>query len=141
MKIHTTNYRNTFIEVSEDTGAVSGTKPKSRSDKKTIADIQYDLIQRNPYAYTSDDVLFQVFAERNDLTPGEYPQAREQFFSKGQACLRTSPLSKTYGFGIHCDNNEKIALYGMETPEYKKFAADQKLKKVKAMRTKKQIGD
>lgn len=141
MKIHTTNYRNTFIEVSEDTGAVAGTKPMPRGDKKTVAEMQYDLIQRNPYTYTSDDVLFQVFAERNDLTSGEYPQAREQFFSKGQACLRTSPLSKTYGFGIHCDDNEKIALYGVETPEYKKFAADNNLKKVKGMQSKKQTRD
>lgn|SRR5690554_3659812 len=137
MKIHTTNYRNTFIEVSEDTGAISGTKPMPRGDKKTVAEMQYDLIQRNPYAYTSDDVVFQVFAERNDLTAGTLPQARRQFFSKGQACFRTSPLAKTYGFGIHCDNNEKVALYGMETPEYDKFVNDDNVKKVKAMRSKK----
>ena len=137
MKIHTTNYRNTFIEVSEDTGAISGVKPMPRGDKKTVAEMQYDLIQRNPYAYTSDDVVFQVFAERNDLTAGTLPQARRQFFSKGQACFRTSPLAKTYGFGIHCDNNEKVALYGMETPEYDKFVNDDNVKKVKAMRSKK----
>lgn len=134
-KIHTTNYLNTFIEVSEDTKAVSGNKPTSKSDSKTIAEMQYDLISKNPYKFTSDDILFQVYADRNDLTKVEYKQARESFFSKGQPCLRTSPLTKTYGFGIHSDDTGKIALYGMETEEYKRFLNDSKIKKVKAMRS------
>lgn len=135
MKTHTTNYFNTFIEVAEDTKATSGKKPPSKGDKGTVAEMQYRLLASNPYKYTSDDILFQVFAERNELTNEEYKQAREQFFSKGQACLRASPLTKTYGFGIHCDSTGKIAMYGLETPEYGKFVADEKLKKVKAMRS------
>ena len=137
MKIHTTNYFDTFIEVAEDTKAISGAKPPSKSNKKTIAEIQYDLIAHNPYKYTSDDILFQVFADRNDLTKEEYKQAREQFFSKGQPCLRTSPLTKTYGFGIHSDKNGKIALYGVETDGYQKYMNDTKNKKVKAMKSSK----
>ena len=134
MKIHTTNYFDTFIEVAEDTKATCGTKPLSKGDKKSVAEIQYDLIVKNPYQYTSDDILFQVFAERNDLPPAEYKQAREQFFSKGQPCFRASPLTKHYGFGVHYDNVGKIAIYGIETQEYEKFVVDENLKKVKAMR-------
>ncbi|MCP2043914.1 DUF6157 family protein [Pontibacter sp. HSC-36F09] len=135
MKVHTTNYFNTFIQVAEDTKAGCGIKPTSKGDKKTIAEMQYDLIARHPYRYTSDDVLFQVFAARNDLYEAEYTQEREQFFSKGQACFRASPLTKTYGFGVHCDSEGKIAIYGVETAEYEKFAADPNLKKVKAMKS------
>lgn len=135
MKVYTTNYFDTFIEVAEDTKANCGTKPPAKG-KKTVAEMQYELIVKNPYKYTSDDILFQVFATKNDLTKEEFKQAREQFFSKGQPCLRTSPLSKNYGFGIHCDSNGKIAIYGMETPEYEKFIADTNLRKVKAMRSK-----
>ena len=135
MKVYTTTYFDTFIEVAEDTKATSGTKPSSKGDKKTVAEMQYDLIAKSPYKYTSDDVLFQVFADRNDLTKAEYAEARQQFFSKGQPCLRTSPLTKTYGFGVHNDNNGKVALYGMETKEYQKFLADTKIKKVKAMKS------
>lgn len=135
MKFHTTNYFDTFIEVSEDSKASCGTKPPTK-EKITVAETQYELIVKNPYKYTSDDILFQVFADKNDLTKTEYKLAREQFFSKGQPCLRTSPLTKTYGFGIHCDSNGKVAIYGMETPEYEKFIADKKMKKVKAMRSK-----
>lgn len=135
MKIHTTNYFDTFIEVAEDNKADCGTKPPSKR-KKTVAEMQYELIVKNPYKYTSDDILFQVFADRNDLTKVEYNKAREHFFSKGQPCLRVSPLTKTYGFGIHFDSSGKIAIYGLETPEYEKFIADRSLKKVKAIRSK-----
>jgi len=134
MKIHTTNYFDTFIEVAEDTKADRGTKPPAK-DKKTVAEMQYELLVNNPYKFTSDDIFFQVFADRNDLTKAEYKQAREQFFSKGQACFRASPLTKTYGFGVHSDANGKIALYGMETDEYQNFLANTKIKKVKAMKS------
>lgn len=87
MGTHTTNYQDTFIEVAADTKAATGTKPPSKN-KKTVAEMQYELIAKNPYQYTSDDILFQVFADRNDLTKNEYKEAREKFFSKGQACLR-----------------------------------------------------
>lgn len=136
-KIHTTNYVDTFIEVAEDTKADHGTKPPSKGDKKTIAEIQYELIANNPYKFTSDDVLFQVFADRNDLTKAEQKKAREAFFSKGQPCLRASPLTKTYGFGVHSDGDGKVALYGVETDKYQKFLSNAKVKKVKAMRTSK----
>ncbi|HOZ86491.1 MAG TPA: DUF6157 family protein [Bacteroidia bacterium] len=134
MKTHTTNYFNTFIEIAEDTKANSGTLPPAK-DKKTVAEMQYELISKNPYKYTSDDVFFQVFAERNDLTKAEYKKAREQFFSKGQPCFRASPLTKNYGFGVHNNDEGKIAVYGMETEKYQKFLADPKIKKVKAMKS------
>jgi hypothetical protein len=134
MKTHSTNYFDTFIEVAEDTKADSGTIPPAK-DKKTVAEMQHDLISNNPYKFTSDDIFFQVFADRNDLTKAEYKQAREQFFSKGQPCFRASPLTKTYGFGVHSDSNGKVALVGIETDEYQKFLADKKIKKVKAMKS------
>lgn len=136
MKLHSTNYFDTFIEVAEDTKADSGTKPPKK-ENKTIAEMQYELISKNPYKFTSDDIFFQVFADRNDLTKDEYKQAREQFFSKGQPCFRASPLTKTYGFGVHSDSEGKIALFGMETEEYQKFLADKKVKKIKAMKSSK----
>ncbi|MEZ4826456.1 MAG: DUF6157 family protein [Bacteroidia bacterium] len=136
MKIHSTNYFDTFIEVAEDTKADFGTIPPTK-EKKTVAEMQYELITKNPYKFTSDDIFFQIFADRNDLTKAEYEKAREQFFSKGQPCFRSSPLTKTYGFGIHSDKNGKVALYGMETEEYQKFLADTKIKKVKAMKSSK----
>lgn len=136
MKVHSTNYFDTFIEVAEDTKANCGIKPPTK-ENRTVAEMQYELLAKNPYKYTSDDVLFQVYADRNDLTKSEYKQAREQFFSKGQPCFRASPLTKTYGFGVHSDKEGKMALFGMETKEYQKILADKKIKKIKAMKSSK----
>ncbi len=135
MKTHTTNYQNTFIEVAEDCPVQGGEVPPQKGDAKTVANLQFELIQKHPYRYTSDEVLFQVYADRNDLTKKEYKDARDLFFSKGQPCLRTSPLAKRYGWGVHHDQNGKVALYGRETPEYQKFSEDKSLKVVKAMKT------
>ena len=134
MKTHSTNYFDTFIEVAEDSKADCGIEPPMK-DKKTVAEMQYALISENPYKFTSDDVLFQVYADKKDLTKPEYKKAREQFFSKEQPCFRASPLPKRYGFGIHCDREGKVALFGLETVQYQKFVHDANVKKVKAMRS------
>lgn len=137
MKQHTTNYFNTLIEVADDCPVAAAQVPSSKGDIKTAAQLQYELVSKHPYQYTSDDVLFQVYARRNDLTPSAYKAAREAFFSKGQPCLRASPLTKRYGFGVHADKNGKIALYGVETSYYAQLLQDETVKKVKAMRTSK----
>lgn len=136
MKIHSTNYFNTFIEIAEDTKVTCGTIPPSKSDKKTIAELQYQLISKHPYVYSSDDVLFHVFAERNELTSSELAAAKAAFFSKGQACLRASPLTKSYGFGVHSNSEGKIALFPCESDAYQQFLEDPAIKKVKAMKSK-----
>lgn len=137
MKVHTTNYIQTFIEVAEDCPTEISEKPKSKTDKKSVAEMQFELITQNPYQFTSDDILFQVYADRNDLTQSEYKEARQSFFSKGQPCLRTSALAKRYGFGIHFDKDGKVAIVGRETKEYSQIVNDPEIKKIKAMRTSK----
>ena len=136
-KLHTTNYFDTFIEVADDCKVLAGQIPALKNDKKTIAYRQFELLSKNPYKFSADDVLFQVYADKNNLTEKEYKTAREQFFSKGQPCFRASPLTKQFGWGLHCDTNGNIALYGMETEKYQRFVENPKIKKVKAMRTSK----
>ncbi len=136
MKVHSTNYFDTFIEVADDTKTNCGVPPPSK-DKKTVAEIQYELIAKHPYRFTSDDLFFQVFADRNDLAKVDYKKEREKFFSKGQPCFRASPLTKTYGFGIHSDSEGKVALFGMESAEYQRFLEDNNIKKIKAMKSRK----
>ena len=135
MKTHTTNYNNTFIAIADDSLATAGTVPPVKGDKQTVASLQFEIIKKYPYKYTSDEVLFAVYAQRNDLTKDELKAAREQFFSKGQPCFRASPLGKSYGWGVHNDKEGKIALYGCETKEYQQFLNDGEMKVVKAMNT------
>jgi hypothetical protein len=137
MKVHTTNYHNVFIEIADDCPAVSGEVPPLNGTAKTVANMQFELLHQNPYRLTSDDVLFQVFALRSDLTKSEYPKERAEFFSKGQPCFRASPLPKRYGWGVHCNEEGKIALVSYDSPEYSKLLNDSAIKKLKAMRTSK----
>ena len=137
MKTHSTNYCNTFIEVAEDCPCHKGETPPAKKDSPTIATLQFELIAKHPYQYTSDEVLFKIYAQRNDLTTEEHAPAKKIFFSKGQACLRTSPLAKRYGWGIHHNEIGKVALYRVDSKEYEEFVSDKKTTKVKAMRSKK----
>lgn len=134
---HSTNYFNTFIEIAEDCPIPEGIVPPMKGNKKTLAVLQYEMIANNPYQYTSDDVLFQCFASRREIPENAYSHARDEYFSKGQACLRASPLTKKYGWGVHCNHEGRIALYSAGTPEYLAFVSDQTLKRVKAMRSSK----
>lgn len=130
----TTNYADTFIVVSPDTAAKEGvTPPKPDS----VAGLQYALIASKPYGYTSDQVLFEVYARRNGVARADRAEAREAFFAKPKACLRASPLVKQFGWGIHHDEKGRIAAYGVETAAYRKFASRNDLKVVAGMRTSK----
>ncbi|MBK8278762.1 MAG: hypothetical protein IPK94_00940 [Saprospiraceae bacterium] len=137
MKLHTTNYKDTFIEIADDCPATNGEVPPTKGDAKTVANIQFEMVKKNPYKFTSDDIIFQVYADRNDLTKSEYKEARELFFSKGQPCFRASPLTKRYGWGVHNDNDGKMAIFGAESAEYKKLSKAKSLKVVKAMKSSK----
>lgn len=127
MKIHTTNYVNTFIEVAEDCKAIAAEAPPERVPK-TAARTEYEMLVSSPYQYTSDDVLYESGGRRRGI-------CREDFFSKGQPCLRSSALTKRYGWGIHSDKDGKIAIYAVESAEYKRLAEDAGIKHVKAMRS------
>ncbi len=135
-KVHTTNYYNTFIEIAEDSLHDSGEIPVEKSEKKSVAQLQFDMVYNNPYKYTSDEVLFGVFAIRKQIDRNEIEEQRESYFSKGQPCFRASPLTKQYGWGLHANAEGKIAIYGAETEDYQRFLEDNSIKKVKAMRSK-----
>ena len=137
MKTYTTNYQNTFIEIAEDCPVAKGVIPPEKNSGKSIANIQFELIGKHPYKYTSDEALFECYAIKNQITKNELPKVKEQFFSKGQPCFRASPLTKQYGWGVHYNSDGKIALYGCESKEYKSFSKDKALKIVKALRSKK----
>ena len=60
--MHTTNCFNTFIRVAEDCPARTGEEPPLRAGKPTVACLQYGMIAKAPYKYTSDDVIFATSA-------------------------------------------------------------------------------
>lgn len=136
MKTHTTNYFNTLITVAEDSKAIKGTIPPEKENKKTIANYQFEILQKNASQKTSDELLFEIFAIRNDIPIFELEEAKKVFFSKGQACLRTSPLAKTYGWGIYFNPEGKIQLVDCASPEYENLIHNAEIKKIPAMKSK-----
>jgi hypothetical protein len=136
--MHTTNYYNTFIQIAEDCPVTNAEVPPLKGDDKTIANLHFEMIIDKPYKYSSDDVIFNANAVKNKITgKAAQAEARAAFFSKGQACLRASPLTKRYGWGVHHNAAGKIAIYAIDSAEYKKMAKDKLLKQVKGMRSKK----
>ncbi len=132
--MHTTNYFNTFIEIAEDCPIGAAEVPPQKGEAKSVANLQFELIEQHPYQHTSDDVIFGIHALRNGLPNNEAERAA--FFSKGQACLRSSPLGKRYAWGIHHDAAGKVAIYPIGSEEYQRLAADHALNHTKAMRSK-----
>ena len=133
--MHSTNYTNTLIEIAEDCPAKAGEIPPIKN-KKSVANLQYELLIDHPYQFTSDEILFSVFATRKELKEEELESQKTQFFSKGQACFRASPLTKRYGWGVHANQVGKIALFGAETATYRALKADDSVQKKNAMRSK-----
>ncbi len=134
--MHTTNYQSTFIEIADDCPVSVAVPPTDKGEKKTVAIMQFEMLAEAPYQYTSDDVVFTVHADRAGIPDSERVEAREQFFSKGQACLRTSPLAKRFGWGIHFDEEGRVALVPGGSDEYERLATDPGVRHVKAMRSK-----
>src|SRR5690606_26982963 len=100
----------------------------------SIAALHYRLISERPYELTSDDVLFETHALRKGLDADD-ADARSEFFSKGQPCLRSSPLSKRYGWGIHHDTDGRVALVSRDSDKYAALAADPELAHTRGMRS------
>lgn len=131
-----TNYTGTHIQVAEDCPVEAAEQPPCSDKAPTVAALQYALISKHPYELTSDDVLFEVHATRQSIPTEKRSAAREAFFAKDQACLRSSPLGKRYGWGIHHDTDSRVALVPLGSDDYQALAEDPTVKQVKAMRSK-----
>lgn len=130
----TTNYFNTLITIADDSPTGHSAVPDL--SRESVAAQQFRWISERPYELTSDDVIFARVAEKAAIAEADRQAAQADYFRTGRACLRTSPLAKTYGWGIHHDAEGKMALLAVESEEYAKLLADDDVVKVKAMRSK-----
>lgn len=135
MKPYTTNYTNTLIEAAEDCPVSRAQIPPEKKEK-TLANLQYEKLIKNPYQYSSDDLTFECYTIKNKISENEKENEREKFFSRGQPCLRCSPLAKKYGFGFHHNSEGKVALVAIESEAYQTLLNDPSIAKTKAMRSK-----
>lgn len=130
----TTNYRSTFIGIAPDCPAATAEAPPSGA-KPTVASLQYELLHTRPYALTSDELLFEVHAIRHGVPDSQRTEEWERFFAKDQPCLRASPLPKRYGWGLHYDEEGRVALVGLGSAEYEQLTGRSDLVQKSAMRS------
>ena len=117
-------YQDTLILVADDCPAASGVVPPSRGAWPTVAMLHYRLISALPYWRTQEDVLFETWLGQQEVTPaGDLAGLRVQFFAQPRACLRSSPLGKRYGWGVHFDAAGRTALHAVDSAEYAELAA------------------
>ena len=132
-------YYDTFISVAPDFDGASAKVPAPRGSAKTIAQLQYEMLIDAPFEHTQEDVLFLVWLERqgmDDLADDEVAALRAEYFAKGQACLRASPLTKRHGWGVVFDADGRAALCAVESDEYERHRQNSSLKQLAAMRSK-----
>jgi len=131
-------YYDTFIAVAPDYDGEPGKVPAERA-KPSVAQMQYDMLIDEPFVHTQEDVLFSIWAKRQGMTElasDEIVDLRDEFFAKGQACLRASPLTKTHGWGVLFDADGRAALVAADSAEYQTHLQDPDLEVVYAMRSK-----
>ncbi|MBI4938424.1 MAG: hypothetical protein HY846_09480 [Nitrosomonadales bacterium] len=131
---------NQFIEIAPDCPTDKAVVPQDKSDKRSIAAIEYQLLSGKPYGYTLEELKFATHVLHKQIPPAEVKTRRQQlwdeYFTKPCACMRASPLTKKYGWGAHYNEQGKIAIYPVGSVEYRRFVQDGNIKKYCAMRSK-----
>lgn len=133
------SYKETFITVAPDCPIDKSEIPVSNRAEKPVHIIQYELLINNPYKFNHQELTFEVYLRKGDIsckTEKERTEIWKKLFSKGHPCLRASPLTKRYGFGAHYNENGKIALYPIEGKAYENFITDNSVKKLAGMKSK-----
>lgn len=134
---------NTFVTIAPDSTANESAVPTARGEQVPIHLFHYQLLTKQPYKLTIQDLIFATHVRKLELPAAEVKQRKQELwdelFSKSHACLRASALPKKFGWGVHHDAKGRIALVPMESEEYKRFANGQVpgVKVVAAMRAKK----
>ncbi len=118
---------NTFIKVAPDSTATKAVIPEARDEHKTIQVIQYELLSAKPYSLTLNELIFEVFIRRNQISSTDLELHKTtiwtELFSKDHPCMRASMLPKKYGWGVHYDAVGKIGLHAMESEMYQQLVA------------------
>ena len=133
---------NQFIEVAPDCPLKQAVVPQKKGAKQSIATIEYELLSKKPYAYTLQELKFATHVQHKQIPPLELRTQRKQimqeFMAKPYACMRASPLTKTYGWGAHYNAEGKIAIYAVGSKDYLRLVEDESIRKFSALRSKRE---
>jgi hypothetical protein len=124
-------YLNTFIVVAPDCPADVGVVPDR---PRSIAGLEFMLLTANPYRLTGEELILAVHARHKGVGDADIEPFKLALFSRPHPCLRASMLPKRYGWGAHYDANGHIALYGVETDDYRHLTSRPDTRVIPAMR-------
>ncbi|HZG56294.1 DUF6157 family protein [Paenibacillus sp.] len=133
----------TFVRVAPDCPAAYGIVPVSKGERKTLHEIQYELLAEHPYRYTLEDLIVETHIRHKladePIDEARRAEVRAELLRKDHPCMRASVLPKKLGWGVHYDEAGRIALYPMESERYAEFLERTDLKQEPAMRNAKAV--
>lgn len=132
--MHTTNYTRTLIRPSPDCRAPRAIAPEK---PESVAFQQFALLSNAPFEMTSDDIIIAVQAKRHAVPKTEIAAFRAKYFSKGQPCLRCSPLVKTHGWALYHDADARVGLVDPASNDFERLQADRGVQVIDGMRSRK----
>jgi hypothetical protein len=127
-------YLNTFVAVALDCPVGEGTVP---GKPMSIAGLEHAVLTADPYRLTGEELILAVHARHKGVADSDIAAFRAALFAKPHPCLRASMLPKRYGWGAHYDAKGRIALYGVETDEYRRLTSRVDIAVIPAMRNRK----
>ena len=117
------NAEEELIQISEDSPTTFSLKPEREG---TVEYIKYEVLIDNPYKYTAKEFFEEVHFNRR----GKKHLKIETY------SLKRLGLAKRYGWGIHINKEQKIAMIPCESEKYRSLLNDPNVKKSNAYRTK-----
>lgn len=127
--------RNILITPAPDCPAGRAVVPPERPGRPTRASIEYDLLTAAPYGLDHRSFTHAVHVAMASAA-AKPPADFASFHARGQPCMRSSPLTKRYGWAAHYDADGKLALLDPASNAFAALARDPELPRKPAMRSK-----
>lgn len=102
---------NTLIIIA-DSSLKTSIAPKSKSKKETVKEVLFKVLKDNPYHYKQFDLFNEVHVNQ---------MGKSKSLKLDRYKLQRSELCALLGWGIHGNEEGKLALVPTESPEYKEL--------------------
>lgn len=113
-----------LIKISEDSPTDKSLRPENEG---TVEYIKFQVLIDSPYKYTEKEFFEEVHFNRR----------RKKHLKVETYLLKRAGLAKRYGWGIHINEDKKIALVPCDSAKYIALLNDPTVKKSKAYRNSK----
>ncbi|SDP61289.1 DUF6157 family protein [Desulforhopalus singaporensis] len=113
-----------LITISEDSPTTTSIIPENDG---TLPYLKYEILISNPYCYTELEFFKEVHHVKRNKPHLKIDSYR----------LRRMHLPKRFGWGVHINEQKKIAIIPCESAQYQKLLEDESVKKLGAYRNQK----